>query len=491
MVLITARVTCRILTFCLLLFQVVVQSSIHERLRIPQIRGGVAHQTAKSSVAVFSVGDSGLQSDEIFPSWITDISSPSCFLFSDQDEESMFGTVTNLPKNDPELVETLAVLCDALVVFAPNENGLVELLSAIIKGNNRRLTTSLDKGKLIIVSPLANDTSWVQQLVEKDLLVVTPDKFQIFDILTVDAFEETLKDILTDSSTIRNLFPERNNAELFVKLLYEAYTSNRDPSSPSVQEFTLGLVKKQTSSTKSQDSTKGPLSDLDIQAILAKAQSQLTNLESLLERVMLEDEDYQMPLLQFGTLVNEILDEANDKMSGTPTAFRSSVLNHVVVEVNRLYKEQLQLLRNYYGKRFESTLETEKNEQEWAAAAEHMTQGFKAAAGHAVPRQCRDDGELSGVADFDYINVLNGLINDMMEAMEMRKQDDSLGLEEEEEIDLSLRTRVLRSVPKWAKNLAARAVVLGVNYIQGWLAWQGLKRAALERDRNMPKFPLF
>jgi hypothetical protein len=33
--------------------------------------------------------------------------------------------------------------------------------------------------------------------------------------------------------------------------------------------------------------------------------------------------------------------------------------------------------------------------------------------------------------------------------------------------------------------------MVGVNYIQGWLAWQGIKKAAEQRDKDMPKFPLF
>eukprot|EP00957_Ditylum_brightwellii_P107245 8183357-Ditylum_brightwellii.AAC.1 len=35
---------------------------------------------------------------------------------------------------------------------------------------------------------------------------------------------------------------------------------------------------------------------------------------------------------------------------------------------------------------------------------------------------------------------------------------------------------------KWYEKLAARALVLGVNYLQGWLALQGIRRAAAERD---------
>ena len=58
-------------------------------------------------------------------------------------------------------------------------------------------------------------------------------------------------------------------------------------------------------------------------------------------------------------------------------------------------------------------------------------------------------------------------------------------------VNLSRWGKFKASIPNWAKKLAARGIMLGVNYAQGWLAWQGLKRAAAERDRKMPKFPLF
>ena len=44
---------------------------------------------------------------------------------------------------------------------------------------------------------------------------------------------------------------------------------------------------------------------------------------------------------------------------------------------------------------------------------------------------------------------------------------------------------------KWYEKIAARALVLGVNYLQGWLALQQLRKAAADRDKAMPKFPLF
>jgi hypothetical protein len=46
------------------------------------------------------------------------------------------------------------------------------------------------------------------------------------------------------------------------------------------------------------------------------------------------------------------------------------------------------------------------------------------------------------------------------------------------------------TVPPWMIRLAPRILVLGVNYLQGWWAWQSVQRAALEREDAMPKFPI-
>ena len=44
---------------------------------------------------------------------------------------------------------------------------------------------------------------------------------------------------------------------------------------------------------------------------------------------------------------------------------------------------------------------------------------------------------------------------------------------------------------KWYEKVAAKAFVFAFNYFQGWLAYQGIKRAAAQRDAHLPKFPLF
>jgi hypothetical protein len=76
----------------------------------------------------------------------------------------------------------------------------------------------------------------------------------------------------------------------------------------------------------------------------------------------------------------------------------------------------------------------------------------------------------------------------MMEATEAKKQEQAVDEDDEEQRGT---TPTKRCPAKWYEKLAARALVLGVNYLQGWLAWQGIRRAAAERDKDMPKFPLF
>jgi hypothetical protein len=92
--------------------------------------------------------------------------------------------------------------------------------------------------------------------------------------------------------------------------------------------------------------------------------------------------------------------------------------------------------------------------------------------------------------DLEYIPALQGLVSDMMEATTLRQSEVEEDGDEENGNDTDVEARPKR-VARWYEKLAARALVLGVNYLQGWLAWQGIQRAALQRERNMPKFPLF
>ena len=90
--------------------------------------------------------------------------------------------------------------------------------------------------------------------------------------------------------------------------------------------------------------------------------------------------------------------------------------------------------------------------------------------------------------DLDYVGSFAGLLADMQQATEL--EEALFDMDEEEEADVA-ENHAARRPAKWYEKVAARGLVLGVNYLQGWLAWQGIRRAALERERKMPKFPLF
>jgi hypothetical protein len=492
-VIMTTGISTKIVIFVFLLAWIAFQSEVQGHPFVPQFRGGSFKNKEECKTATASLAVLGNNSNrELTPPWLADASSPACFLFHNQDLIIPFGSIANLPDHS-DSVETLALLCDVVLLMAndDDEQELDQLLTAVINGANRRLSTSLEKGKLLIVSTSGKNSLKLQELVQTKL-AGKPPVFHSIETVTMEALETQLQEYLTDAYSISSLLPAENNGLAFVKLLYQVYRSNQGSSLEEFQFQNLPRPRLPTATRRHERDSDSAFSGDNIQSTLLAAQSQLASLESKLENVMLNGKDIEMPLLEFGNIANDILNEAYGNMSGAPPAFRRGILAKIVSELERLYKDHVQLLRNYYGKRYETFLETKDDENEWAAAAEHMTQGFQAATSHAVPTLCQSGRDLAEGADFDSMSVLNGLINDMIEATNMRKEEQSLGLEQEdEEADASLRSKIADSIPPWLKKLAARAVVLGVNYVQGWLAWQGLKRAAAERDRNMPKFPLF
>ena len=188
--------------------------------------------------------------------------------------------------------------------------------------------------------------------------------------------------------------------------------------------------------------------------------------------------------------------------------------------LRHLFELQLQSLREYYGRRYEAVLDEilgsaskggegrskEKQEAILTAAAQRAAEGLRTAAGNAMQSSCREGSVLESL-DFGIVITrdLNGLMQDMIEATQSRQELEEdwdnaatgeVGNENDEEEGPAdnggRQTRRQRKGPaKWYEKIAARALVLGVNYLQGWLALQQLRKAAADRDKAMPKFPLF
>ena len=153
-------------------------------------------------------------------------------------------------------------------------------------------------------------------------------------------------------------------------------------------------------------------------------------------------------------------------------------------------------------------------------AARDAHDGFERSAYASIPRICRrpdgelcDDCELTGM--FGCVEALRGLLEDMHDATSSRcldekgwedivaggdgDADDESQLRRTPETRMGLRQllkRVKAKVHKrgparWYERLAAKIFVIGVNYVQGWIVLQSLRREARKRDLAMPKFPLF
>ena len=274
-------------------------------------------------------------------------------------------------------------------------------------------------------------------------------------------------------------------------------------------------------------------------AILQSAQSDIRRLETHLEQLWLgfsfQDSNEEngresiSPLSQaqdFGSKANQILEtyraavvqqqqkqeEENDERAWSEAAITQSNRNlwqHILPPLKQLYDQQLEYFREHYGKAYEDALETStiniasKKKQQmspqhyqdaWKEAAADITTDFRKAAQAAVPSLCREGRPLRD-ADFDYVPSLEGLLSDMMLATE--QQEELLGLDDEEEDDegyddsTGMEGGRRKGPAKWYEKVAAKAFVFAVNYFQGWLAYQGIKRAAARRDAHLPKFPLF
>ena len=222
-------------------------------------------------------------------------------------------------------------------------------------------------------------------------------------------------------------------------------------------------------------------------AILAAMTSDLDDLETSLEQAMLEEGSY----VNFAKYCNPTLQDLHDGLKGLPADTCAPILENVVIpRLRTLWDQHMQMLRDLFGSRYETLLDESIDAPEkWQTHAQTITEAFRQLAQDSIPNLARP-GEVFRDFGLDYVGALQGLVNDMMEATSIRQeeqdeQEELMQAVEEESSSTSGR------IARWYEKVAARALVLAVNYFQGWLAWQGLKRAALERERNMPKFPLF
>jgi hypothetical protein len=397
-------------------------------------------------------------------------------------------------------LEVLTIVSNVLILMIDPSCRIADnpWLSSIVEGAKRRKNGGFSKVAIILLwigpeetsSSMTKKESLINQLVHE----LNPDIVSSFDVATETTFQTVYRDVvaelyqdemITNPEEYRLLFSEiskslgLNNMEITFNMLNQTLWDAIELPEPNSQITEETVTMKEYEETPT--SQEGD--NLD-ENVLVEVMKDLQDLESQQEDVWLHS-DTMVPMLQFGSTATAILTKASQAMGDSPTMLQSQSFQMVIDKLRDLYHNQLNLLREHYGRKYESMLEElpPDDSTKHADVAARITESFRTAAIHAIPQQCQEGRNLFN-ADFSYLSTLNGLLTDMMEATTLRSMDDDNDdtIEDEDASDKPI---------KWYTKLAARALMVGINYFQGWLAWQGIKRAADRRDRDMPKFPLF
>ncbi len=272
------------------------------------------------------------------------------------------------------------------------------------------------------------------------------------------------------------------------------------------------------------------------QKLLVETNSMLQRLEQ--KQVKLSTNG--MPVLEFGRDLEDILQHAMNIILSdgqrTQRAVLTSMHQYVLSErVQELFAQQMTLLREYYGTQYQQFVEDvvqtlgseNKNDKMnphelMGKEAKRITDKFCVAAKHSIPRICQPGGILysdnasnsnpvGNKLYLTYLDAMAGFIEDLqhitsqlLEEEDSNTEDTDIDIEEEEIYlrnesnnikkwyrKLSSHLKQYSKKKKWFNKVANKVIAIGINYIQSVLALQALRRAAAERDRNMPKFPLF
>ncbi|GKY94994.1 hypothetical protein MPSEU_000464000 [Mayamaea pseudoterrestris] len=399
--------------------------------------------------------------------------------------------------NTPALWKTCAFLSDTLIVGLIERTTISPLLTqALQAGLVARKAQKLSKPRLVFAlhsDPNSKDelNEWKEQLVINELSGISERLVDSFQVMAVD-------DLRTQKpKSRRGGVSKVAEPEAFPRLMEQVHSSfggfdesllklteKREIQEP-LQEFSATPVEGKAPAPKQTEAVAAVETYLDATSILETALQHLELLQEQQDNASLEAQAGAMPM-DFASKTAPILELIASNMSELPVEEQAVLQQQIGVHIQQLYQQQLSSLRDYYGRLYEAMLDKTDNEKEWKSSVNKVLDQFRKAAAAAVPANVKAFGEL----DLQYLSscAATGLRDDMVQAMELRQ---TLELESDDDEGTGVSGEPKKTLPMWYKKLAARGLVLGINYFQGWLAWQGIKRAALQRERNLPKFPLF
>ena len=333
-----------------------------------------------SLVAVFQLGDTS-RHDSL--SWLVgDNATVYSAILSDDNGNAVF-RIPRLP-SDGKLMTSLGLVSDVIVVALPSKirslEEVVETLQGIVLDAEKRKLSDAEqkyRRRLVLVSNAAADPLWVEEITQTYHLqqLISPLFWDTFEIMTPENFriQWNARNLVGETQILKELLPYENNIAAVSQLLQKVYQSicgNKkiDPDVAIGESFfeLEAILAPNVTSLASSDKTENltdskPILSTDkdkedpqdlVQLVLSVAQTKLYDLENDMQEVVLESQSLnRMPMLDFGDKVNIILQEAYDKLSEFPTASLHGLLSRLVTKAHQLYMDQLQGLRDYYGRR--------------------------------------------------------------------------------------------------------------------------------------------
>jgi hypothetical protein len=148
-----------------------------------------------------------------------------------------------------------------------------------------------------------------------------------------------------------------------------------------------------------------------------------------------------------------------------------------------LLEQHATILQDYYGRLYESLMTSDRGGTE---VMQSMLQQYQMSAERVMKHL-----GLNATTTSIYRQNFQSLEKDLEEINESWQGMSEVMLEDDESREQGPANAIHNWLPPRFRKLALQTLLLGVNYLQGWLAWQGLQRAALEREQTLPKFPLF
>ena len=192
------------------------------------------------------------------------------------------------------------------------------------------------------------------------------------------------------------------------------------------------------------------------------------------------------------------------------TAESSSRLDSIYEQIATVYDYQCNsILRNYYGTMYETIFDQQRHQwsTKWVhSLQERVKENYLRDVRHIfVPLERYNDVYLSFQQKpntLDINKLISNFMSDVQDITELHidlsdidnDNDDTNRPMSRNDIlnPTQYRNRLRRQrLYQFSQNVLKRAVMIAINYIQGYMAIQSIRHIALQQEREMPKFPLF